>query len=155
MEGGQGRGDGAFSDSYNWFEGDDDRPTRWGSRETEFRRDLLSAVETVDAEEVHAILSSGDPRGLATRCAEGQLIVLRGAGVDRYPAFQFDRKRSEIVDVAAYANAKVGAATDPWGAADWWRTPSRVLGDRSPMDVLTEYELTRAHIDSIGKYELD
>lgn len=133
----------------------EDRCTRWESRETEFRRDLLSAVETVDAEEAQTILTAPGRPDLATLCMNGELLVLRGAGADRYPAFQFDRERSELADVVTYANIRVGAATDPWGAADWWRTPSRVLGDRSPMDVLTGGELTRAHVDAIGKFELD
>ena len=132
-----------------------DRRARWEDRESAFRRELLSDVETVDADEARTLLTvAGRAPNLAALCADGQLMVLKGEAVDRYPAFQFDRKHSETAGIVAYANTKVGAATDPWGAADWWRTPSRVLGDRTPMDVLTAGELTRVHIDLIGKYEL-
>jgi hypothetical protein len=70
-----------------------------------------------------------------TSSADELLILLTDVG-RRLPAFQFDRERPAVKPLVAEINAKLGAATDPWGTASWWFTPSGYLGGR-PVDLLS------------------
>ncbi|MGW4337525.1 hypothetical protein ACWEK5_32650 [Rhodococcus koreensis] len=118
------------------------------------RMSVLDALEVIDSKEVAAILApTSEPiRSVAQkRRKAGELIGLPiGARPDyRYPLFQFDRARHQIHDLVKYANRRLAAAEDPYGAASWWLTATEILDGRSPLEDLEAGELTEIAIDNV------
>lgn len=111
----------------------------------------MSIDETLSSSEVGEILSPTG-KGLRTiakqrRDANELLGVKLGRNRFRYPKFQLDRGRREIIPVVAYANRAWESSADPWGTLEWWYTPDSAFGDRSPVDLVAEGELTSEMVD--------
>ncbi|KAA5828796.1 hypothetical protein F1721_27630 [Saccharopolyspora hirsuta] len=82
------------------------------------RLDRLRAAESLDAQQLSA--AGVDP-------ADPDLIRLPGEDGDRWPAFQFDADGAPR-ELVRTVNRHLQAASDPWGAADWWLGPNDGLG---------------------------
>ncbi len=54
------------------------------------------------------------------------LVVLRRAGRDVAPSFQFD-DGGAVLRAVAEVNEMLGARDDPWGVASWWLSPNTAL----------------------------
>ncbi|MBY6382345.1 hypothetical protein HG717_00130 [Rhodococcus erythropolis] len=67
----------------------------------------------------------------------------------RYPEFQLDRDQHKVKDVVVYANKKIRALDDPYGAASWWLTKSDLLDGRSPLADLESGDLTEIAVDNL------
>lgn len=111
----------------------------------------LPIDETLTSSEVGAILSPSG-KGLRTiakqrRDANELLGVMLGRNRYRYPKFQLDLRRREILPVVAYANRAWEASADPWGTLEWWYTPESAFGDRIPVELINEGALTTEMID--------
>lgn len=107
--------------------------------------------ETLSSSEVGEILSPTG-KGLRTiakqrRDANELLGVKLGRNRYRYPKFQLDLRRREIIPVVAYANRAWESSADPWGTLEWWYAPESAFGDRSPVDLVAKDELTAEMVD--------
>lgn len=111
----------------------------------------MSIDETLSSSEVGEILSPTG-KGLRTiakqrRDANELLGVKLGRNRYRYPKFQLDLRRREIIPVVAYANRAWESSADPWGTLEWWYAPESTFGDRSPVDLVAGGELTTEMVD--------
>ena len=111
----------------------------------------MSIDETLSSSEVGEILSPTG-KGLRTiakqrRDANELLGVKLGRNRYRYPKFQLDLRRREIIPVVAYANRAWESSADPWGTLEWWYAPESAFGDRSPVDLVAGGELTTELVD--------
>jgi hypothetical protein len=77
------------------------------------------------------------------------LIAVSDAGKWELPVFQFDREAGVVIPIVAYANRKMKAATDPWGALSWWETPIRLGGGKTPLELLAGGGLNEQFIDNV------
>ncbi|KXF48870.1 hypothetical protein AXA44_02025 [Rhodococcus sp. SC4] len=69
----------------------------------------------------------------------GKVVALPVGNSYRYPAFQFDEATASVRDTVAAINTALGAATDPWGVASWWLTPSTRLPEgQTPADLAAD-----------------
>lgn len=134
------------------------RRAKWNDKEVEFRKKMISRLDTIKSTDVGKILypTSKETRSSVSKRREnGELIGLKTGRDYHYPRFQFDEEQHRIREVVAYANTTMGADTDPWGVADWWETPSTVLNEQTPLEALTAGELDRTAVDRIWKYEME
>lgn len=134
------------------------RRAKWNDKEVEFRKKMISRLDTIKSTDVGKILypTSKETRSSVSKRREnGELIGLKTGRDYHYPRFQFDEKQHRIHEVVAYANTTMGADTDPWGVADWWETPSAVLNEQTPLEALAAGELDRNAVDRIWKYEME
>lgn len=118
------------------------------------RRSLLGKVDTLKAGEAGRVLAprAGESRTLVKKLRdEGVLLGLPlGRRPDyHYPAFQFDTVHHRVWPIVAYANSRLGAAEDPWGVMSWWRTPSDILDDQTPLQELEDGDLTEVAVDNM------
>lgn len=74
------------------------------------------------------------PAAAADGGQPGVIRLMRPDGSLHLPAFQLDRDGRPLALVVA-VNEVLGAALDPWGAADWWLGENAWLG-AAPADVL-------------------
>lgn len=81
----------------------------------------------------------------------GQVSLIRlPRGLNwEYPAFQFDIAARAVIPIVAYANADLKAETDPWGTLAWWVTPIRIAGAQTPLELLTQGQLTPKLVDNL------
>lgn len=112
---------------------------------------LVSRYETVQAAEVGQILHRNADR--SGRQAEAlreddQLIGFLVESQYHFPTFQFDRESGRIKDLVLYANKKLGASKDPYGALSWWETPIRMAEAQSPLDLLLAGKLSEKLVDN-------
>jgi hypothetical protein len=121
------------------------------------------AAEPEPAATVAQILAEARRRLLATPCLTREALVARGAdptepnvirllaadGTDRFPTFQF-LASGATRPVVGRVNEILGAATDPWGVADWWLSAHSGLG-RRPAELLTAAD---ASVDEENAAEL-
>lgn len=134
------------------------RRAKWNDKEVEFRKKMISRLDTIKSTDVGKILypTSKETRSSVSKRREnGELIGLKTGRDYHYPHFQFDEKQHRIREVVAYANTTMGADTDPWGVADWWETPSAVLNEKTPLEALATGELDRNAVDRMWKYEME
>lgn len=82
-------------------------------------------------------------------CAREPLIAVSDGENWEFPVFQFDREAGAVVPIVAYANRKMKADTDPWGALSWWETPIRLGGGKTPLELLTGRGLNEQFIDGV------
>lgn len=111
----------------------------------------MSINDTLSSSEVGEILSPTG-KGLRTiakqrRDANELLGVKIGRNRYRHPKFQLDRGRREIIPVVAYANRAWESSADPWGTLEWWYAPESAFGDRHPVDLVANDELTPEMVD--------
>jgi hypothetical protein len=135
-----------------------DRRPKASDKEVEFRKKMIKRLECLKSSDVGRILypTSKEARSsVAKRRESGELIGLKTSRDYNYPKFQFDTSMNRIHDVVAYANSVMGADTDPWGVADWWGTPSAVLGEQTPLEAFGAGALDRDAVDRIWKYEME
>jgi hypothetical protein len=85
---------------------------------------MMTAVfKTYSSSDVGEILS---PTGQAHRSIaqhrrrSHELLGVKIANKYRYPSFQIDPERREIIPVVKYANSRMECDADPWGTLDWW-----------------------------------
>lgn len=115
---------------------------------------VFDRLATLTSSEVGRILSpsSAGNRAVAQKKRQaGELIGLPvGSRPDyRYPEFQLDRDNHKVKDLVVYANKKIRALDDPYGAASWWLTKSDLLDGRSPLEDLDAGDLTEIAIDNL------
>lgn len=130
---------------------------RSSRRAEEVRRkgSILRVLDTLKAGEVGRIIAPGtkEPRSTVARlrAASKVLGLPLGQRPDyHYPAFQFDEDSHEVTPIVAYANMRLGAASDPWGVASWWITPSELFDGWSPLDLLRQNKLTQIAVDNVA-----
>ena len=110
----------------------------------------LSRDETYSSTDVGKILS---PTGQAHRSIaqhrrqSHELLGVKIANKYRYPKFQVDPLRHEIIPVVKYANSRMECDADPWGTLDWWYGEDEALDDRRPVDMVQKDELTPELVD--------
>ncbi|KAF0958017.1 hypothetical protein [Rhodococcus sp. T7] len=69
----------------------------------------------------------------------GKVVALPVGNGYRYPAFQFDEPTASVRGAVAAINTALGAATDPWGVASWWLSPSTRLPEgQTPADLAVD-----------------
>ena len=110
----------------------------------------LSRAETYSSTEVGEILSpTGQPhRSIAkNRRQANELLGIKIANKYRYPKFQIDLERHEIIDVVRHANSRLESDADPWGTLDWWYSGDESLDDQRPVDLAERGELTKQLVD--------
>lgn len=121
-----------------------------------YRLPLSLDRDTVGEQTVRGILDSAgtDWSSVEARRQASQLLGLEVDGQHRYPLFQFDRDRSCISPVAAYANEALQCQFDPWGTLDWWFTAHLGIHNERPVDRLIAGLLTEADVDRLVALEL-
>lgn len=106
----------------------------------------------ISSVEVATMLYSNDSDALdhveVLRTREPSIAVSDGENWE-FPVFQFDREAGAVVPIVAYANGKMKADTDPWGALSWWETPIRLGGGKTPLELLASGGLNERFIDNI------
>lgn len=106
------------------------------------------------AGQVAAVLSrSPSDRTVASRLrTAGKVVALPVGNSYRYPAFQFDDATASVRDAVSAVNVTLGAATDPWGVASWWLTPSSRLPDgKTPADLAVDPDpVTRQKLERLA-----
>jgi len=110
----------------------------------------LPLDETLSSSEVGVLLSPTrrPNRTIAQHRREHhELLGVKIGNQYRYPSFQIDGQRRQIRPEVMYANTRLEAGADPWGALDWWYSPDPGLDDRLPVDVATRGELTQEMVD--------
>lgn len=121
-----------------------------------YRLPLSLDRDTVGEQTVREILDSTgtDQSSVEARREASQLLGLEVDGQQRYPLFQFDRDRSCISPVAAYANKSLECKLDPWGTLDWWFTTNPGIHNERPVDRLSAGLLTEADVDQLVAADL-
>lgn len=119
-------------------------------------RSVFDRLTTLTSSEVGKILSprSAENRAVTQKRRQaGELLGLPvGSRPDyRYPEFQLDRDHHKVKDVVIYANKKIRALDDPYGAASWWLTTSDLLDGRSPLEDLEAGDLTEIAVDNLTR----
>ncbi|WP_238586275.1 hypothetical protein [Rhodococcus rhodochrous] len=104
------------------------------------RRHILDHPMLTAGQVATALRRPATDRTVASRLrSAGKVVALPVGNSYRYPAFQFDETTASVRDPVATVNAMLGAATDPWGVASWWLTPSpRLPDDQSPADLAVD-----------------
>jgi hypothetical protein len=109
-------------------------------RNADARRELLSEFPALTSAEVAATAGSraANRASLANRWRdEGKVFAIRVGEQQLYPAFQFDEHGRPVGTIASVLSAFNGQLTD-WQTALWFTTPTGWLGDRRPVDVMSE-----------------
>jgi hypothetical protein len=110
----------------------------------------LSHDETYGSTEVGEILSPTEKAHRSTAQNRRQSHELLGVKISnkyRYPMFQIDPLRREIIPVVKYANSRLQCDDDPWGTLDWWYSEDEALDDLRPVDLVKSGELTAELVD--------
>lgn len=94
----------------------------------------------------HASQSRG--RIQAMREADSVIGIKYGSHY-KFPEFQFDIMKGCVKEPVEYANKKLQASKDPYGALSWWKTPVRMGDGLSPLELLEKDALNRTFIDNL------
>lgn len=106
----------------------------------------------ISSVEVATMLYSNDSDALdrvEVLCTRAPLIAVSDGENWEFPVFQFDREAGAVVPIVAYANRKMKADTEPWGALSWWETPIRLGGGKTPLELLAGGGLNEKFIDNV------
>jgi hypothetical protein len=110
----------------------------------------LSPEDTYGSTEVSEILS---PTGKSHRTIAqnrrraNELLGVKIGNRYRYPKFQIDPTKHQIVPVVAHANRRLESDADPWGTLDWWFSQDEGLDGQRPIDLLRGHELSDEMVD--------
>lgn len=110
----------------------------------------LSREETYSSTEVGEILSptgQGHRSTAQHRRQANELLGIKIMNKYRYPKFQIDAERREIVPIVKYVNTRMECDADPWGTLDWWYSEEEALDDLRPVDMVQTGELNPELVD--------
>lgn len=104
------------------------------------RRHILDHPMLTAGEVAAVLRRPPSDRTVASRLrTAGKVVALLVGNSYRYPAFQFDDATASVRDAVAAVNTALGAASDPWGVASWWLSPSTRLPDgQTPADLAAD-----------------
>ena len=103
----------------------------------------VTTNDTYGSREIGELLSptnSGHRSIAKQRRESNELLGVKVGNQYRYPKFQVDTERKEIIPIVAYANRRLECSADPWGALDWWYSPEPSFHDSRPVDLLLTAE---------------
>lgn len=132
-------------------EGEEDSRERVRSTGRESILERFALLSPLDVSRILAPTSKPTRSVAQKRRAVGELIGLPvGARPDyHYPDFQLDAATHQIKPLVKYANKRLDAKADPYGAASWWLTASDLLDGHSPLEELENGQLTEIAVDNL------
>lgn len=121
------------------------------------KQELLDQLQTIPAGEAGRMLRPENRPAEGSKWVrylrdKGFLLGLRLATAYEYPVFQLDTETGNVHAIVSVANSRLlgnprlatpqDVAAAQWAAARWWATSTPEAGDRSPMELFNNGELT-------------